>query len=161
MILHLVDRLLGLAKKIEGIGPLLARIAIASVFIPTGWGKLHDLEKITAYFTTLHIPVPHINAIIVANTEFFGGILVLIGLCARFASLPLAFSMIIAIITAKLPLDDTQTWVDFFAFDEFMYLALFVWVALAGPGVFSLDHFIWRALRKKSAMTPVPPTTAY
>ena len=29
-------------------------------------------------------------------------------------------------------------------FDEFEYLALFLWLAIAGPGVLSLDHLIQR-----------------
>ncbi|MGH8323338.1 MAG: hypothetical protein ACRETD_06005, partial [Steroidobacteraceae bacterium] len=29
-------------------------------------------------------------------------------------------------------------------FDEFEYLALFLWLAIAGPGVLSLDHLLQR-----------------
>jgi hypothetical protein len=29
-------------------------------------------------------------------------------------------------------------------FDEFEYLALFLWLAIAGPGILSLDHLLQR-----------------
>ena len=37
------------------------------------------LDDLTTFFTTLHIPWPHFNAVLVAYTEFVGGILLLAG----------------------------------------------------------------------------------
>ena len=42
-------------------------------FAQTGWGKLHNIDGVTEFFTSLNIPFPHVNAIFVANLEFFGG----------------------------------------------------------------------------------------
>lgn len=128
--------------KIAWVGPLLARLTLAGVFIPSGWGKLHSLSKLASYFEELQIPAPQFNALLVASTEFIGGILVLVGLATRFASLPLAFTMLIAILTAK------RAQIDGFAtlaaFDEFAYLTMFIWLAVAGAGRASLDHLLAR-----------------
>jgi putative oxidoreductase len=35
-------------------------------------------------------------------------------------------------------------------FDEFLYLALFFWLAVAGPGTFSLDHILQRTFGRAS-----------
>lgn len=137
-------RALDLVKKIEWLGPLLVRITVGVVFIGTGWGKLHSLDKITDFFGSLHIPFPHFNAILASCTEFFGGILVLVGALTRLAALPLAFTMVVAIITAKR--DDIDGLSTLLGFEEFSYLVMFLWLALAGPGKASIDWLLGRKL---------------
>ena len=134
-------------NELSWLGPTLARLAVGVTFIATGWGKLHDLAKVTDFFRELHIPAPGFNAALVANVEFFGGILLLIGLATRLAALPLAFSMVIAIITAKLP--NAEGAIEVFGFEEVMYFVLFVWLAVNGPGPLSLDHLICRSTSGK------------
>ncbi|MGO8969315.1 MAG: DoxX family protein [Myxococcaceae bacterium] len=129
------------ADRLAWAGPLLVRISLASVFIVTGWAKLHDLEKVTGYFTELGLPMPGLNARVVATTEFVGGILVLLGLFTRLASLPLAFSMAVAILTGRrADIDGVAT---LFGFSEFTYFACFVWLVVAGAGAFSLDRLLF------------------
>ncbi|MGO9831274.1 MAG: DoxX family protein [Myxococcaceae bacterium] len=141
------------ADRLAWAGPLLVRISLASLFIVTGWGKLHDLEKVTGYFTELGIPLPGLNARVVATTEFVGGILVLLGLFTRLASLPLAFSMAIAISTGRrADIDGVAT---LFGFIEFTYLACFVWLALAGAGAVSLDRLLFARWPKPVAGQPL------
>src|SRR5262245_39343945 len=95
------ERLLGYTKKVEWTGPLLVRLTVGIVFMRTGWGKLHGLDDVTQFFTDLHIPAPHFNAILASSTEFFGGLCLILGLFTRLAALPMAFTMVIAILTAK------------------------------------------------------------
>ena len=52
-------------------------------FAQTGWGKMHNSAKITAFFTSLNIPFPGFNAHFIAGLEFFGGILLILGLGSR------------------------------------------------------------------------------
>src|SRR5437667_5663404 len=94
------ERLLALVGKLSFLAPALIRLTLGVVFIQSGWGKLHNLQKITDYFNDLHIPMAALNARVAAGTEFFGGILFLVGLGTRLVSLPLAFVMVIAMITA-------------------------------------------------------------
>jgi putative oxidoreductase len=143
---RIVERWRGLARRLEGIGPTLARLTVGLVFIGTGWGKLHSLPDVTEFFASLHIPAPGLNARIAASTEFFGGILVLIGLGTRLAALPMAFTMVIAILTAKRPdIDGLTTLV---GFEEWSYLVFFLWLAVAGAGPLSLDRLVLPPLRR-------------
>src|SRR5215469_11851130 len=66
----------------------------------TGKGKLFDLEKPTHFFQSLDIPFPHESAILVGLTEFFGGLLLLLGLASRLVSVPLIISFTVAYLTA-------------------------------------------------------------
>ena len=63
-LLSLRSRALGVARRLDGLSLLLVRVSLAAVFVPTGWGKIHDLEKVTAYFVELGIPAPHLNAVV-------------------------------------------------------------------------------------------------
>ena len=54
----------------------------------------------------------------------------------------LGVTMIVAIKSARW--GDVDSLETLLGFDEFEYLALFLWLAIAGPGKFSLDHFIQR-----------------
>src|SRR6201999_3538530 len=131
------DRIAAWRDKISFLGPTLARLTLASVFIGTGWGKLNNIASTIEYFTSLHIPAPSIQARLAAGTELVGGILVLLGLFTRVAVLPMAFTMVIAIITARRDaLDGVRA---LLGFEEWTYIVLFIWLALAGPGPLSLD----------------------
>src|SRR5689334_15707597 len=110
-------RLLTIAAKLSFLAPALIRLAVGVTFIGTGWGKLSDLSKVTAFFTELHIPFPALNAAVASSTEFFGGILILVGLGARLVALPLAFTMVVAIGTAKL--EEVHGIADLLALEEF------------------------------------------
>lgn len=147
-LLALRTKLLAVVKKAAWLGPLLARLAVGVTFAVTGWGKLHDLDKVTGFFTELHIPMPHLNAIVVGCTEFFGGLALILGLGARLASIPLAISMVVAILTAKL--GDAHSVADVLGFDETLYVAIFVWILVAGPGAASVDALLARRLGRKA-----------
>jgi putative oxidoreductase len=133
-------RLLEIADKMSWLGPTLARLTVGVVFMTTGWGKLHGLDDVTKLFTDLHIPAPAFQAALVATTEFVGGLLILIGLFTRLAALPLAVTMVVAILTAKRgDIDGLST---LLGFEEFTYLVVFLWLAVAGPGPLSLDRLL-------------------
>jgi putative oxidoreductase len=149
-----IERITTIRDKVAFIGPTLARITVGSVFIGTGWGKLNNIAQTVEYFTSLHIPAAGFQARLAAGTEFFGGILVLLGLGARLASLPLAFTMVVAILTAKrAELDGLTT---LLGFEEWSYLVFFVWIALAGPGPLSLDALIARRRQRQASALAKP-----
>ena len=142
------------ADKISFMGPALARLTVGLVFIGTGWGKLHSLPDVTAFFGSLHIPAPGFNATLAASTEFFGGILILLGLGTRLVSLPLAFTMVVAILTAKR--DDLTGLTALVGFEEWSYLVFFLWLALAGAGPLSVDRLIAWFRNRQAAPLPKP-----
>ena len=132
-------------QRLDWLAPLLARITLGVLFISTGWGKVHNLDKVAAFFAELHIPAPALQATFVSYVELIGGALVLIGLVARLASVPLLVSMAVAILTAKQ--DEVHGLPDLFGLVEWTYLVLLAWVALAGPGKVSVDHFLFKKTR--------------
>jgi putative oxidoreductase len=138
------ERALAAARKASWLPPLLIRLCLAAVFIPSGWGKLHDLQKVTDFFTELGIPWPHGNAVVVALSELVCGTLLLVGLASRLAALPLIISMTIAILTAKRA--DIGGPVDLFAVDELIYAVLAIAIVVLGPGAVSADALAARLL---------------
>jgi putative oxidoreductase len=149
--------LLTLARRLELLGPTLARLTVGLVFIGTGWGKLHTLPDVTDYFASLGIPLPGLNARVAASTEFFGGILVLVGLGTRLAALPMAFTMVVAILTAKRA--DIHGLTDLVGFEEWSYLVFFLWLVVAGAGPLSLDRLVGPRLDRFFAKKSAAPET--
>ena len=147
LVKNALARLRAVADKLSFLGPTLARLTVGVVFFGTGWGKLHSLPDVTKFFAELGIPFPAFNARLTACTEFFGGILILAGLGTRLVALPLAFTMVVAIVTAKRAQIDGPT--ALFGFEEWSYLVLFIWIALAGAGPLSLDALIARLRRRR------------
>ena len=143
------NRALTLASNLNWVAPLVARITLGVLFVSTGWGKVHDLDKVTGFFTDLGIPAPHLNAVMVSFVELFGGSLLLIGLASRLAALPLMASMAVAILTAQR--EQVSGLPDLFGLVEWTYLALLLWVALSGPGKLSLDHLLFGRARAASS----------
>lgn len=140
------SRALAVLDRWSWIGPLALRLSLGAVFLGTGWGKLHNLEQVTNFFTQLGIPFPAMNAALVSGVELVGGTLILLGLLTRFAALPLVAVMVVAILTAKRPeIDGIRS---LLAFDEFTYLAGFLWLFVAGAGKASLDALLFRRKRR-------------
>src|SRR6185369_7292413 len=88
-------------KKLDFVAPSVARLTLGVLFMSTGWGKVHSLAKVTAFFTELGIPAPAFHAHLVSFVELIGGALLLVGLFSRLASVPLMVSMLVAILTAQ------------------------------------------------------------
>jgi putative oxidoreductase len=137
--------------KLDWLPPLLARVTLGILFIGSGWGKLQNLGKVTAFFTTLGIPLPAFNAGLVAWVELIGGALLLIGLLSRLAALPLIVTMVVALLTAKA--SEIHGLSDLFFQIEWAYVVLLVWIAIDGPGRVSLDYWL-RARRGTSKHEP-------
>ena len=125
--------------------PLFARIAVGWVFLWSGWGKLNALPFVTQNFREWGIPFPEIMTPFVSGVEFLGGLLLLLGLFTRVAAVPLVIVMIVAIISAKW--GEVDSLATLLGFEEVLYMALFGWLAVAGPGPVSLDRLLqnWRA----------------
>jgi putative oxidoreductase len=145
-----LDRLRAVGDKLAFLGPTLARLTVGLVFIGTGWGKLHSLGDVTDFFASLHIPAPGFNARLAASTEFFGGLLVLVGLGTRLAALPLAFTMVVAILTAQRA--DISGLTALVGFEEWSYLVFFIWLAVAGAGPLSLDAMAIRLRGRRRSL---------
>lgn len=138
----LIERPQRLAPYFAWAGPLAARLVVGWVFLWSGWTKLHNLPHMIENFRGWGIPLPEIMTPFVSGMEFFGGTMLLLGLFTRIAAVPLVIVMIVAIVSAKWEqVDSLETLA---GFDETAYLAIFGWLATAGPGSVSLDALLQR-----------------
>lgn len=121
-------------------------------FAQTGWGKLTHLEKTTAFFTDLGLPLPKVNAIMAGATECGGGVLLALGLFARPASIPLIFTMLVAYWTAdrEALMAITSDPDKFLSAAPFLFLLASLIVLAFGPGKLSLDALIGKSSAKNS-----------
>jgi len=125
-------------------------------FIQTGWGKLHNLSHVKEFFSSLGIPAPGLMAPAISCLEFFGGILLIVGLATRLIGLLLACNMLVAYITGDL-MALKSIFSDpgkFYIADPFTFLFASLIVLIFGAGLFSLDALIdkvWLSRRSPTA----------
>jgi putative oxidoreductase len=147
-------RALGLAASAAFLAPLLTRLLIGQAFYQTGSGKLSNPEGVTAFFSSLGIPFPALNAAFVSRLEFYGGLLLIVGLLTRLAALGLASTMVVALMTADREsfLGALRGTSDAGLTDvvPVVFLLFLVWLVLHGPGVVSLDAALWRWIGKRA-----------
>lgn len=117
----------------------------------TGRGKLHDLDKVTNFFTDLGVPAPHANAIFVSGLEFLGGLLLMLGLASRPTALVLAIDMVVAFLLAdREALGSIFSDPDkFYAAAPYTFLFASLIVLIFGPGKVSVDAWISSRMAKK------------
>lgn len=91
---------------------ILIRIALAGVFIPEGIQKLIHPDMLGAgRFLNIGIPYPELMGPFVGWVEIICGSLILLGLFTRLAAVPLIITMIVAIISTKIPILLGHDWV--------------------------------------------------
>ena len=143
------------AGHLTWLAPLFARITVGWVFLWSGYFKLKDLSTVIENFVGWHIPAPQVLGPLVSGIEFFGGLFLLVGFLTRISAGALGVTMIVAIASAKWP--DVDSLVTLLGFDEFEYLALFLWLAIAGAGLVSVDHW----LEQRSGAARRAPATVH
>lgn len=122
-------------------------------FAQTGWGKMHNIAKITGFFSSLNIPFPSANAHFISGLEFFGGILLILGLGSRFVGLLLAANMFVAYWTAD---HDALTSIfsdpgKFYVADPYTFLFASLMILIFGAGLFSLDTLLEKRFKEPIA----------
>lgn len=144
----LIDLPERLSRPLAWLGPLAARVTVGWVFLWSGWEKLHNLPQMIENFRGWHIPYPEILTPFASGAEFVCGTLLLVGLFTRIAGPALVIVMIVAIVSAKY--DQIDSFETFFGFEEVSYMAMFGWLAIAGPGKVSLDYLLQRYASKRA-----------
>jgi uncharacterized membrane protein YphA (DoxX/SURF4 family) len=95
----LLDKII---NSISFLSPLMLRLYLASRFWTTGWNKLNSFDGTAAWFESLGIPFPEVNAVLAISAEIGGASLLLVGLATRWACIPLLFTMAVAAATVHL-----------------------------------------------------------
>jgi len=92
----------------------------------------------------LGLPAPLLMAFLAKGTEFFGGILVCIGLFTRISSSLIAIVMLVATLVANINYQGNEGLIrpdGTVTISSFLFACLLV---LKGAGMYSLDSFIFR-----------------
>jgi|SRR5215472_6175091 len=131
---------------------LAIRLLVGAVFFMEGIKKFIFAEQWGAgRFTRIGIPAPHIMGPVVGTFEIACGLLVILGLWTRPASVPLLCVISTAIVTTKFPvLMKSGFWSmeDVGRTDYSMFMGL-IFLLFAGSGSLSLDA--WRSHGKTAA----------
>lgn len=129
------------------IGLLLIRLMVGVVGVYHGGQKLFGLfggggiRGTAGAMEQMGLPLPMVSAILAGAAEFFCGILIAVGLRARLAALPFAFTMLVAVVVVHR---------DAFGAEhngmEYPLTLAVVLIALAmiGPGRLTLPNLIHR-----------------
>ncbi len=133
---------------------LLARVSLGLFFAVSGGNKLFVPERhdgLIETFIEAGIPFPEFMSVFLASVEFFGGILLAVGLLSMFCSIELTIAMIVAIATVEIHTIpkglSTLDWLSWFLYlPQVMYVLIFVWLMVSGPGPVSVDSLLARRL---------------
>lgn len=141
-------------ERAAGVGTAVLRVVVGTVFAAHGAQKVfvYGLDGVAGAFGEMGVPLAAIAGPLVAFVELLGGLALLAGLATRWVALPLAFTMLVAMLLVHLP-------AGFFAPNGIEFtLTLFaasVSLVLTGPGAFSLDGLIASRGRQPSAVPAV------
>ena len=142
------------AAALAFLPPLVTRITLGHAFFLTGRGKLANFDTFVSFLADQGVPAPVLNAHVVARLEFYGGILLAIGLLTRLVALGLAGTMVVALLTERRQFFESWRFTgDVGPTDiaSFVFLLLLGWLVVYGPGGVSLDALLarWLGLGRK------------
>lgn len=134
---------------------ILIRLSLAGVFIPEGLQKLTHPDILGAgRFAKIGIPYPDFFGPFVGWVELLAGMLFLFGYATRVAAVPIIITMIVAIVSTKIPILLGREWggfslrdLDRYGFLSFTHetrtdwamLLGAIYLLLSGGGRWSLD----------------------
>jgi len=138
------DSFASLAARAQSPLLLLIRLYWGWQFAQSGWGKLHRLDQVAQFFTTLGLPAPGMTALFVGLVECVGGILFALGIGSRLISLVLFLNMTVAYWTA-----DREAFASilsdpgkFYVADPYTFWFAALLILIFGPGFFALDSLL-------------------
>jgi putative oxidoreductase len=134
------------------------RLAVGLVFLPEGIQKLLFAASLGAgRFARIGIPWPQVMGPFVGWVELTCGLLILLGLLTRLAAVPLIVTMIVAILSTKVPIWLGHDWLIFtvrelprYGVWSFLHETRTDWAMLMGAiyllavggGRWSVDHLL-------------------
>ena len=147
------SKMVSAADGAQSVFLLAVRIYWGWQMAQTGWGKLHDLGKVSDFFTQLGIPAPGLTAVLISILEFVGGISVAVGFASRLVAALLMCDMAVAFLAA-----DRDALFSIFSDPDKLYasapypfLLAFLIVLVFGAGRYCVDGIL--AKRHRSPMT--------
>jgi putative oxidoreductase len=131
-------------EKLKPLALLLLRLGLGIIFVFHGYPKLfaHTRETMQGFS---HMGFPVYFAYIAGVFEFFGGLLLIVGLFTRIAGLLLAAEMAVALVKVHGMIANPMA-VDNYQFPLACAVGSFALAAL-GAGLISLDHAVFAGRR--------------
>lgn len=128
-----------LQKKFPNLALLILRLAAGGIFAYEGALKLFVWERssLVGYFAGLGFPIPEVTATSITYFEFFGGLLIFLGIFTRVLSFLAAGEMVVAGVVANLPAGITSS-----TEVNILFFAVFLSIFFVGPGKFSIARFL-------------------
>ncbi len=119
ILLNKLQNILDQTRKMDFLAPLLLRLYLVPIFFQAGINKVNSFANTVSWFESLGMPAPWLMAVLATATELGGAILLAFGFATRWISIPLIFTMLVAIFTVHLPNG---------------------WLAIAGGGIFGTER---------------------
>ena len=133
---------------------LAIRIYWGLQFMQDGYGKLTHLGRVTSFFTSLNLPMPHATALFVALVQLVGGFLFTFGIASRLTSLVLFVNMTMAYLSVP---DDRVNFShilsnpsDFYGATPYTYWFAALLILVFGPGPIAVDTLFKRVFVPKA-----------
>ena len=140
--------------------PLILRLIIGYGFMAHGFVKLSrgpaGFEKL---LTQTGVPFPHITSWIVPFIELLGGLAIIAGAFTFFVAIPLICTMLVAMVTIQLKFGFSSVNTIGLTPDgpkfgppgyeiNLLYIGGLISLMLTGPGIFSIDDWLYRLKNK-------------
>jgi putative oxidoreductase len=128
-----------IAAHFKWLAPLFSRLIVGWIFLWRGWSDLHShlhLPNRDLVFLRVHLE-PIFSCI-----ELAGGLFLLLGFVSRLSAGALAVVMILLLALTRW--SEVHSVDAFVGLKEAQFLALFLWLGVAGPGPMSVDTLIER-----------------
>jgi len=132
------------------LGLLVLRITIGGLMLVHGLQKLMNFSELSGQFPDPIGMGSQLSLIAAIGAEVGCSLLLMLGLATRFAALPLAFTMIVALFLVHA--SDPWKVKELAA----VYLCVYLSLILTGAGELSLDQLLWNNQRSTTAEEPVP-----
>jgi len=133
-------------RKLADLPPLILRLVLAYGFFTPAKYKVTDFSGTASWFDSLGIPFPTLSAYAAGITEMAGVILLTLGLKTRYISVPMIFTMLVAIFTVHI--DNGFSAAKNGYEIAFYYIIMLFTLMVIGSGRLSLDHVLSRNKKK-------------
>lgn len=121
---------------------LLGRLAIAALYVPSGFNKLVHIGRFADAMAARSVPAPMLLAVLGAAIEFFGSLAVLVGFRTRYAALlMIGFTIVASVVSHHFwDIHDVTRQMQYVQFMKNMAIvAGFLFLFVHGAGPISLD----------------------
>ncbi|HZB87534.1 MAG TPA: DoxX family protein [Terracidiphilus sp.] len=153
-IVNLYDRVCSLLARLQSPLLLLIRLYWGWQSMQDGWAKLHNLDRVADYFSSLNMPAPHMAALMCSCVELFGGLFFTLGLASRLTSFVMFVNMTVAYLAVP---DDRVNFShilskpdDFYGASPYTYWFAALLILILGPGLFAVDTLLKRYFLKNT-----------